>query len=104
MLGYAYRVFPVFAEFVVVNLTGVASRPQHSAPQAYLHVLVFECPRCSTPVSVASLDVAANLESVDANHFNITCSCGWSGKLLGVQARKHFVDAWNTELSNAPKI
>jgi hypothetical protein len=101
-----YRVFSVILSCPqgqrVDNQIGVSNTRQLTAP--FLHVLVFECPRCFGPVCLPTLHSAANLESVDAERYNLRCSCGWNGNLPGIQARKHFVDSWNLEISNTPVI
>ena len=61
----------------------------------YLHILAFECPRCETPVLEWTFSPMRNLESVDATAFHPTCSCGWTSRWLGAQARGHLVLPWS---------
>jgi len=61
----------------------------------YLHILPFQCPRCQTPILVWTFSPMRNLESVDATPFEPRCSCGWTGRWLGAQARSHLVLPWS---------
>jgi hypothetical protein len=65
----------------------------------YLHVLVFACPQCSEPLTVAQLNVLRSLEGIDAEVFNLNCDCGWNGELRGFQARLHWVGNWDLSKS-----
>lgn len=60
----------------------------------YLHVLAFECPRCKKPVVEWMLSTMRNLEAVDASPVKLQCTCGWTDRLLGAQARGHVVLPW----------
>lgn len=60
----------------------------------YLHILAFECPGCQKPVLEWTFSSMRNLESVDATAFHPKCSCGWTDRWLGAQARGHAVLAW----------
>jgi hypothetical protein len=66
----------------------------------YLHILPFECPRCHKPVLEWTFSSMRNLESVDATAFHPKCSCGWTGRWLGAQARGHAVLPWSGPESN----
>jgi hypothetical protein len=61
----------------------------------YLHVLVFACPQCFKPLTLAQLNVIRSLEGIDADVFNLNCSCGWNGEMHGFQARHHWVGHWD---------
>jgi hypothetical protein len=63
-----------------------------------LHLLLFECPKCSDPVVAFGLTDYQNLEPMEALHFNLNCKCSWSGEQLGATARKHFVERWTRGL------
>jgi hypothetical protein len=65
------------------------------AIRTYAHVLLFQCPRCLKPVAVAEEAAQRNLEEIDASAIKTGCACGWSGTLLGVHARQHWVEAWD---------
>ena len=67
----------------------------------YLHILAFECPRCETPVLEWTFSPMRNLESVDATAFHPKCSCGWTGRWLGAQARGHLVLPWSPSAKSA---
>jgi hypothetical protein len=60
----------------------------------YLHVLAFQCPRCGMPMVEWVTSPQRNLEATDASAFTPKCSCGWSGRQLGAQAREHLVLPW----------
>ena len=64
----------------------------------YLHVLAFECPRCKKPVVEWMLSTMRNLEAVDASPVQLHCTCGWTERLLGAQARGHVVLPWAAPL------
>jgi hypothetical protein len=61
---------------------------------AYVHVLLFRCKRCNAPLVVPVLSEGANLEKIDGNTYEVHCSCGWSKKLLGIEAARHWVSPW----------
>ena len=60
----------------------------------YAHVLLFECPRCGTPLASACLSVEKNLEVADGHWFNPHCPCGWTGNVIGAVALQHWVEPW----------
>ncbi len=70
-------------------------------PEAFVHVLLFECSKCGCPVAAAVASVNRNVEEVDASSIELRCSCGWSGNVLGVEARKHWVQPWPTDVLDA---
>jgi hypothetical protein len=65
-----------------------------SAP-AFLHILVFQCPQCGKPIVESLLSPMRSLESIDSARVDLKCSCGWSDRRLGAQARRHFVLPWS---------
>jgi hypothetical protein len=67
----------------------------------FLHILVFQCPRCESPIVESLLSPMRSLESIDSTALNLKCSCGWSDGRLGAQARKHLVLPWPA-LSESP--
>ncbi|HXU21751.1 MAG TPA: hypothetical protein VN788_14295 [Verrucomicrobiae bacterium] len=67
-------------------------------PEAFVHVLLFECSSCGCPVPAAVTAGNRNVEEVDAGSVELKCSCGWSGKALGIEARKHWVHNWPTDV------
>jgi hypothetical protein len=58
----------------------------------FVHVLLFECPKCCKPVSSAVATGERNLENTDGRLFAISCECGWVGNQMGVSAKRHWVD------------
>jgi hypothetical protein len=67
-------------------------------PETFVHVLLFECSECGCPVAATVTSGNRNVEEVDAGSVELKCSCGWSGKALGIQARKHWVQDWPTDV------
>jgi hypothetical protein len=66
-------------------------------PESFVHVLLFGCSQCGRPVPSAVLSENRNVEDVDAGSIIVTCPCGWSGRVLGVEARGHWVNGWPTD-------
>jgi hypothetical protein len=61
----------------------------------YVHVLLFVCPECNLPVAISRVSNDKNLEGVDAERLNITCShCKASSTTTTVTAKRHWVDEW----------
>jgi hypothetical protein len=65
------------------------------ARKDFVHILLFECPSCRLPVVHALTSESKNIENIDLEFHTAICSCGWSGKLLGLDARRHWVESWN---------
>ena len=63
----------------------------------YAHLLQFRCRRCEQPIVISVRSEAANLEKVDGDSYRLECQCGWSEKLLGVEAARHWVTPWHDE-------
>ena len=61
---------------------------------SFAHVLLFACPQCGIPLASACATTDRNLESADAHWFNPHCPCGWTGSVIGLDARKHWVEPW----------
>jgi hypothetical protein len=64
----------------------------------YAHVLLFECPVCGRPLSSACASNTENLEPADGKWFTPHCHCGWTGDVIGVSAREHWVAKWNKDV------
>jgi len=65
---------------------------------AFVHLLLFICPRSGDPMATACVSDKKSLEELDSHSFHIHCNCGWSGKLLGIKRLKSWVDDWNNAL------
>jgi hypothetical protein len=63
----------------------------------YVHSLLFQCDNCGEPLAVPVVNVHCTLEEVDASPFDLGCKCGWTRRLLGAQAKRHWVDSWTFE-------
>jgi hypothetical protein len=63
--------------------------------QRFAHVLLFRCPDCGSPISLALATGERNMEQVDSRSFALQCNCGWIGNLIGLAARKHWVETWS---------
>jgi hypothetical protein len=61
----------------------------------FVHVLLFECAGCRLPVVHALTSESQNIESIDLAFHSAVCSCGWSGKLSGLEAKRHWVEPWS---------
>lgn len=73
-----------------------------TVPSSFAHVLLFACPRCGVPLASACASTDKNLEAADAHWFDPHCPCGWTGSVIGVEAVKHWVEAWNIPVSPGP--
>jgi hypothetical protein len=62
--------------------------------ERFVHVLLFECPQCANPSASAMPSAERNLEKVDGASIPIQCFCGGSGDLVGIEARRHWVELW----------
>jgi hypothetical protein len=60
----------------------------------FLHLFVFQCRRCGEPIAVPLRNDGDSLESVRSRAFSISCRCGWSEWLAGMDARNHWVEPW----------
>jgi hypothetical protein len=60
----------------------------------YVHVLLFRCKQCSEPLTIPVKSTVATLEEIDAENFDLECKCGWSQKLFGLEATRHWSVRW----------
>jgi hypothetical protein len=60
-----------------------------------VHVLLFGCEKCNQPLAIPIIHADRNLEAVDANSYDLRCSCGWAGKRLGAEARRRWSVQWS---------
>ena len=67
-----------------------------TAGKTFVHVLLFECPKCGCPVACALASNESNLEEIDSRKVNVKCACTWEGKPLGVTAKRHLVINWQS--------
>jgi hypothetical protein len=66
-----------------------------TAPPQFAHVLLFACPVCFRPLVTACNSTNRNLEVADGYDFSSHCHCGWSGEVIGMKAKRHWVEAWS---------
>ena len=64
-------------------------------PSTFLHVLVFQCSECGQPVLQWVLTEYRSVEEIDGRTYTPKCSCGWSDRRLGAEARRHMVAPWS---------
>lgn len=64
-------------------------------PEPFVHILLFQCPSCSSPVSSAIATAERNQEETDVRSFALRCDCGWNGAQMGLLAKRHWVDNWS---------
>jgi transcription elongation factor Elf1 len=65
--------------------------------ERYAHTLLFNCPDCDLPVSIACISQDKNLEQVASQTFRLHCSyCGKRSAMPGVAAKMHWVSDWFT--------
>jgi hypothetical protein len=62
--------------------------------EQYVHVLLFACPKCASPIASTCLKEEKNLEAADTAPHTLVCHCGWRGESLGASASKHWVERW----------
>src|ERR1700675_3242731 len=73
-----------------------------TAIEVFSHVLLFSCPKCGNPLASAWLSTEKNLEGADAQRFDRKCDCGWSGRLVGAQALRHWIEPWKNPVEAEP--
>lgn len=61
----------------------------------FAHVLLFKCPHSGEPMASACVSNKKSLEEVDSHAFTVHCTCGWSGKILGVNRLRSWVEEWD---------
>ncbi len=64
---------------------------------AFVHVLLFECRHCESPIPAAATSDNRSLEVIDGGSFPLRCSCGWSANLNGTDAKRHWVELWRAD-------
>jgi hypothetical protein len=57
----------------------------------FVHLMLFQCPRCGDPISTTLATPDHGLEEIDLSEIKLTCHCRWTGKLFGVNAKSHIV-------------
>jgi hypothetical protein len=62
--------------------------------EPFVHVLLFECSNCSCPIPSAITSHNKSMEHVDSRVIAVSCGCGWSGQVMGTDAKRHWVDEW----------
>lgn len=62
--------------------------------ESFVHVLLFQCRNCRRPLAAPVVSSQKNPEEVDAAECHVKCLCNWSGRLLGVEAVRHWVMDW----------
>jgi hypothetical protein len=63
--------------------------------EPFVHVLLFACRQCNEPAASAVTANESNVDEIDVRAIAVRCDrCGWSGKLVGTEARRHWVEAW----------
>jgi hypothetical protein len=67
----------------------------------FVHILLFECPRCAGPAPTAIASDHRSMEDVDSRLVGVTCGCGWSAEVPATDAKRHWVDSWSTRMSDA---
>lgn len=62
--------------------------------EPFVHILLFQCPSCTSPVPSAVTAGERNPEEADSRLFALRCDCGWFGTQIGVSAKRHWVELW----------
>jgi hypothetical protein len=63
--------------------------------EPFVHVLLFACRQCNGPASSAVTANESNVDEIDVRAIAVKCDhCGWFGKLVGTEAKRHWVEAW----------
>jgi len=62
--------------------------------EQFAHVMLFQCPTCGFALSLALVRDEGNIEQIDGSSYAFRCSCGWSGDLLGLSAKRHWAEPW----------
>jgi len=68
------------------------------ADEMFLHMLLYECPQCGSPMWATISSRESNLEEIDARELEVKCKCRRTGRVLGVSAKRHLVDRQNRPL------
>ena len=64
------------------------------AAEAFVHVLLFQCPRCASPITTALKSPAHNPEDVDKATLSLSCNCSWNGTSSAIAAKRHWISDW----------
>jgi hypothetical protein len=67
----------------------------NSTPERFVHILLFQCPTCSNPLSSAITTSERNPEETDARSYVLRCDCGWLGTQMGLLAKRHWIELWD---------
>ena len=67
-----------------------------SRPPSFVHLLLFQCPRCGQPIPLAVTSDTRSLETVDARSAITKCECGWIRNMVGASAKRHWVEPWES--------
>lgn len=78
---------------------GVFSIKREEGARNPLHLLLFRCPKCNSPIATCTENEHLSLEIVDGMLFALKCICSWSGQRRGMSAMRHFVEKWAVTLS-----
>jgi hypothetical protein len=62
--------------------------------EAFLHLLLFQCRKCGEPLATPVKSGDRGIEWLDGAAFDLRCECGWSERLLGILALRHWVTEW----------
>ena len=60
----------------------------------FVHLLLFSCKQCNRPLAFPMASEEGNLEGIDGGIFDVKCECGWSQKMIGLEASRHWVASW----------
>jgi hypothetical protein len=63
--------------------------------EAFVHIFLFQCPLCESPMASAIATAERNPEEADARAFPLRCDCGWIGSQMGLLAKRHWVEGWS---------
>jgi hypothetical protein len=64
-------------------------------PMTFVHSLLFRCRECQEPLPLCVVATERNGEKIDGNSYDLSCNCGWSKGVLGMQAIRHWVVPWS---------
>jgi hypothetical protein len=60
----------------------------------FVHMLLFECPRCGGAIATTVTSEQDGLEEIDTQEITLRCPCDWRGQFLGLVAKRHVVIDW----------
>ncbi len=67
------------------------------AEKSFVHILLFECPQCGSPIESTITTLIGNPEEIDAQEFKLRCNCSWTGKSHGFAAKRRVMVGWNAK-------